>query len=156
MAAKKSVEDEPIRTGAEYIDSLRGRNLTVYLMGELVTEPVDHPMIRPSINAVAETYELAIRNPDLATAISPLTGERTNRFLHIAESSGDLVMQNKMQRRLGQLTGTCFQRCVGMDALNALHSVTFEMDKNTTPDITFVSSVISRRCSEGIWSLEAR
>jgi 4-hydroxybutyryl-CoA dehydratase/vinylacetyl-CoA-Delta-isomerase len=40
-------------------------------MGELVTEPVDHPMIRPSINAVAETYELAIRNPDLATAISP-------------------------------------------------------------------------------------
>ena len=26
-------------------------------------------------------------------------------------------MQNKMQRRLGQLTGTCFQRCVGMDAL---------------------------------------
>ena len=139
MAAKKSVEDEPIRTGAEYIDSLRGRNLTVYLMGELVTEPVDHPMIRPSINAVAETYELAIRNPDLATAISPLTGERTNRFLHIAESSGDLVMQNKMQRRLGQLTGTCFQRCVGMDALNALHSVTFEMDKkhNTGYHIRF-------------------
>ena len=29
-------------------------------------------------------------------------------------------MQNKMQRRMGQLTGTCFQRCVGMDAANAL------------------------------------
>ena len=42
-------------------------------------------------------------------------------------------MQNKMQRRLGQLTGTCFQRCVGMDALNALHSVTFDLDqKNGT------------------------
>ena len=38
-------------------------------------------------------------------------------------------MQNKMQRRLGQLTGTCFQRCVGMDALNALHSVTFDLDQ---------------------------
>ena len=37
-------------------------------------------------------------------------------------------MQNKMQRRLGQLTGTCFQRCVGMDALNALYSVTYEID----------------------------
>jgi 4-hydroxybutyryl-CoA dehydratase/vinylacetyl-CoA-Delta-isomerase len=34
-----------------------------------------------------------------------------------------------MQRRLGQLTGTCFQRCVGMDALNSLHSVTFEIDE---------------------------
>ncbi len=120
---------DAIRSGADYIDSLRNRNLTVYLFGELVDEPVDHPMIRPSINAVAETYDLAQRSPDLATALSPLTGERINRFLHIAESAEDLVNQNKMQRRLGQLTGTCFQRCVGMDALNALHSVTFEIDE---------------------------
>ena len=34
-----------------------------------------------------------------------------------------------MQRKLGQLTGTCFQRCVGMDAFNSLYSVTFEMDE---------------------------
>jgi 4-hydroxybutyryl-CoA dehydratase / vinylacetyl-CoA-Delta-isomerase len=34
-----------------------------------------------------------------------------------------------MQRRLGQMTGTCFQRCVGMDALNSLHSVTHEIDQ---------------------------
>ena len=52
-----------------------------------------------------------------------------NRFLHIAESAEDLVLQNKMQRKLGQLTGTCFQRCVGMDAMNALHSTTFEIDE---------------------------
>ena len=49
----------PIKNGADYIRSLRGRNLKVYLFGELVKEPVDHPMIRPSINAVAETYDLA-------------------------------------------------------------------------------------------------
>jgi 4-hydroxybutyryl-CoA dehydratase/vinylacetyl-CoA-Delta-isomerase len=117
-----------IGSGAEYIESLRGRRLKVYLFGELIDEPVDHPIVRPSINAVAETYDLALRNPELATAVSPYTGERVNRFLHVATSPEDLVMQNKMQRRLGQLTGTCFQRCVGMDALNALHSVTFEMD----------------------------
>ena len=50
-----------IRTGEDYIQSLRGRDLKVYLFGELVKEPVDHPMIRPSINAVAETYDLAVR-----------------------------------------------------------------------------------------------
>src|SRR5207302_482470 len=44
------------------------------------------------------------------------------------ESVEDVVAQNKMQRRLGQLTGTCFQRCVGMDALNSLFSLTHEMD----------------------------
>jgi 4-hydroxybutyryl-CoA dehydratase/vinylacetyl-CoA-Delta-isomerase len=117
-----------IRSGAEYIESLRGRGLRVYLSGELIAEPVDHPIIRPSINAIAETYDLAVRDPEMATARSPYTGSRVNRFLHIATSRDDLVMQNKMQRRLGQLTGTCFQRCVGMDAVNMLHSVTFEMD----------------------------
>ena len=128
MNAPHPAAARPIHNGAEYVESLRNRKLRVFLFGELVAEPVDHPMIRPSINAVAETYDLAARDPALASATSPYTGKPVNRFLHIAESREDLVMQNKMQRRLGQLTGTCFQRCVGMDAINMLHSVTFEMD----------------------------
>ena len=120
---------KPIRTGEEYIESLKGRNLKVYLFGELVKEPVSHPMIRPSINAVARTYDLAVEEEELASSQSSISGERVNRFLHIAESAEDLVLQNKMQRKLGQLTGTCFQRCVGMDALNSLHSTTFEIDQ---------------------------
>ena len=119
----------PIKNGAEYIKSLRGRNLKVYLFGELVKEPVDHPMIRPSINAVAETYDLAVKDPELAAAQSSISGIPVNRFLHIAESAQDLVNQNRMQRKLGQLTGTCFQRCVGMDAVNSLYSTTFEIDE---------------------------
>jgi 4-hydroxybutyryl-CoA dehydratase/vinylacetyl-CoA-Delta-isomerase len=119
----------PIRTGKEYIDSLRGRKLKIFLFGEEVKDPVEHPMIRPSINAVAETYDLAVREEELATAHSSITGQRVNRFLHIAESAQDLVLQNKMQRKMGQNTGTCFQRCVGMDALNSLHSTTFEIDE---------------------------
>ena len=108
-----------IETGDDYINSLRGRNLRVFLFGELVNEPVDHPLIRPSINAVAATYDLAIREPELATVESSLTGQRVNRFLHVAHSADDLVAQNMMQRKLGQNTGTCFQRCVGMDAFNS-------------------------------------
>ena len=133
-AASDSKPAISIRSGIEYIESLRGRNLNVYLFGERVEEPVDHPIIRPSINAVAKTYDLAQSNPELATAISPFTGERINRFLHIAESPEDLVLQNKMQRRLGQLTGTCFQRCVGMDAFNSLYSVTYEIDEQYGSD----------------------
>ena len=118
----------PIENGQQYIESLRNRNLKVYLFGELIKEPVDHPIIRPSINAVAETYNLANNDSDLASANSSISEIKVNRFLHIAESSEDLVKQNKMQRKLGQLTGTCFQRCVGMDALNSLYSTTFEID----------------------------
>ena len=126
----------PIRNGAEYIQSLRGRSLKVYLFGEVVKEPVDHPMIRPSINAVAETYDVANRNSEIASAQSTISGKRVNRFLHIAENTMDLVNQNKMQRKLGQLTATCFQRCVGMDALNSLYSTTFEIDAKYGTDLS--------------------
>lgn len=123
-----------IRTGEDYIRSLRNRGLKVYLFGELVEEPVDHPMIRPSVNAVAKTYDLAVMAPELASVVSPFTGERVSRFLHVCTNVEDLVLQNKMQRKLGQLTGTCFQRCVGMDAFNSLYSVTFEMDEKHGTD----------------------
>ncbi len=136
MTADKTTESDflsghqhPIESGEDYIDSLRGRDVRVYLFGELVDEPVDHPMIRPSMNAMAATYDLEVGLPDLATAESSLSGRRVNRFLHVTESADDVVKQNHMQRRLGQLTGTCFQRCVGMDALNSLYSVTHEIDE---------------------------
>lgn len=119
----------PIRTPEDYVESLRNRDMRVFLMGELVENFVDHPIIRPSINAVADTYALALEDSEMATVASPLAETRINRFLHIAGSAGDLVAKARMQHRLGQRTGTCFQRCVGLDALNALHSVTFEIDE---------------------------
>ncbi|MDP3452367.1 MAG: 4-hydroxyphenylacetate 3-hydroxylase family protein, partial [Bacteroidales bacterium] len=118
-------------TKDQYIQSLRKMNLKVYLMGELVKNPVDHPMIRPSMNSVAMTYELA-QNPeyqDLMTATSNLTGKTINRFCHLHQNTSDLIKKVKMQRLLGQKTGSCFQRCVGMDAFNAIFSTTFEIDQ---------------------------
>ncbi|MEX0825257.1 MAG: 4-hydroxyphenylacetate 3-hydroxylase N-terminal domain-containing protein [Acidimicrobiia bacterium] len=119
---------DPIRDGTEYLESLRGRDLAVYLFGKLIAEPVDHPIIRPSINAIAATYDLAVDDPELAAAKSELTGGTVNRFLHITGSADDVVAQNRMQRQLGRMTGTCFQRCVGMDAVNSLFSLTFDLD----------------------------
>lgn len=120
-----------LMTREEYIESLRKMNLKVYLFGELVENPVDHPIIRPSMNSVAMTYELAQQEEykDLMTTKSHLTGEVINRFCHIHQSTEDLIKKIKMQRLLGQKTASCFQRCVGMDAFNAIYSTTFEMDK---------------------------
>jgi 4-hydroxybutyryl-CoA dehydratase/vinylacetyl-CoA-Delta-isomerase len=39
-----------------------------------------------------------------------------------------------MQRELGRRTGTCFQRCVGLDAIGACHSVTFDIDAEKGTD----------------------
>ena len=120
----------PMMTAQEYEESLRRLNLVVYMFGKRVENVVDDPIIRPSMNAVAETYELAHlpEHEDIMTATSHITGKKVNRFTHIHQSIGDLVKKSKMGRLLGRETGCCFQRCVGMDALNALSIVTFDID----------------------------
>ncbi|MGG7163188.1 4-hydroxyphenylacetate 3-hydroxylase family protein [Clostridium ihumii] len=120
-----------LMTGAEYIESLRKLKTKVYVLGERVENFVDHPIVRPSINSVAMTYDLAQQDEykDLMTTKSNLTGEIVNRFCHLHQSTDDLVKKVKMQRLVGQKTATCFQRCVGMDAFNAVYSTTFEIDK---------------------------
>ncbi|MFZ5571133.1 MAG: 4-hydroxyphenylacetate 3-hydroxylase family protein [Thermodesulfobacteriota bacterium] len=117
-------------TPEQYEDSLRRLKLVVYMFGKRVDSPVDHPIIRPSMNAVAKTYAMA-QHPEcreIMTARSHISGNRINRFTHIHQSVDDLVKKTKMGRLLGAHTGCCFQRCVGMDALNALSIVTYDID----------------------------
>ncbi|HRC79875.1 MAG TPA: 4-hydroxyphenylacetate 3-hydroxylase N-terminal domain-containing protein [Sedimentibacter sp.] len=121
----------PLKTPEEYIASLRELNTRVYMFGQKIDNWVDDPIIRPSINCVAMTYALAQKPEyeDLMTATSSLTGRKINRFTHLHQSTEDLVKKVKMLRLLGQKTASCFQRCVGMDAFNALYSTTFEIDE---------------------------
>ena len=120
-----------LMTGNEYVESLRALNLRVYMFGKKVENPVDDPILRPSVNSVKMTYDLAQapHYQDLMTATSHLTGEKINRFTHIHQSTDDLIKKVKMQRLLGQATGACFQRCVGMDAINAVYSTSYEIDQ---------------------------
>lgn len=119
-----------MKTAAEYEASLRELNLNVYQFGKKVENVVDDPIIRPSMNAVAATYDCAHKPEyeDLMTATSHITGKKINRFTHIHQSTEDLVKKTKMCRLLGSITGCCFQRCVGMDAMNALSMTTFDID----------------------------
>ncbi len=120
-----------LMTKEQYIESLRQMKTRVYMFGEEVENWVDHPIIRPSIECVGMTYELASdpEYADLCTAKSSYTGETVNRFTHLHQSTDDLIKKVKMLRLLGQKTASCFQRCVGMDAFNAMFSTTYELDK---------------------------
>lgn len=143
-------------TGKQYEESLRKLNFKVYLQGEQVKNPVDHPIIRPSMNSVKATYELAEKPEyeDLMTARSHLTGEKINRFCHLHQSTEDLVKKVKMQRLLGQKTSACFQRCVGMDAINAVDSVTFEMDLKLGTKYHERFENFLRKMQEGDWTVD--
>ncbi|MBV4415611.1 4-hydroxyphenylacetate 3-hydroxylase family protein [Clostridium tyrobutyricum] len=120
-----------LMTGEQYVESIRKLNLNIYMLGDKVDSPVDNPILRPSLNSVKMTYELAQQPEyeDLMTTTSNLTGKKINRFTNLHQNSEDLVKKVKMQRLLGQKTAACFQRCVGMDAFNAVYSTTYEVDK---------------------------
>jgi 4-hydroxybutyryl-CoA dehydratase/vinylacetyl-CoA-Delta-isomerase len=119
-----------MKTTQEFIESLRQLKRELYVLGEKVQNATEHPILRPSLNALAKTYEMA-HDPRYAELFvrQGLDGERVNCFTSLHHSTQDLLNKVKALRILGQETGTCFQRCVGWDALNALESTTFEMDQ---------------------------
>ena len=120
-----------IKTKKDYLDSLKNQKLNIYYKGERVEDVTTHPALIPHINAAAKTYELALReeNEDLLTATSHLTGKRINRFTHIHQSANDLIKKVLMLRLIAHETGSCYQRCVGFDAMNALYMTTYEIDE---------------------------
>lgn len=118
-----------LMTGEEYVESMRKMNLNIYMFGEKIENPIDHPILRPSLNSVKATYDLAQlpEYEDLMT-VTLEDGRKINRFTNIHRSTDDLIKKVKMQRLCGQKTAACFQRCVGMDAFNAEWSTTYEID----------------------------
>ena len=119
-----------LRTGDEYIESIKDLGLAANLLGDNTSNLPDHPLVEPSIHAVAATYDAAQKQElsSLFRVKSSLSGEEINRFTHLHQSTEDLVNKVKMQRYLGNTTACCFQRCVGLDAANAVFSVTYECD----------------------------
>lgn len=144
-------------TAQEYIQSLRDlRPRRVYVFGKQIDDPVDHPLIRPSINCCAMTYKLAEmpEHQHLMLAKSHLTGKTVNRFTHVHQSTEDLINKVKMQRLLGRMTGSCFQRCVGMDAINAVYSTTFDIDKKHGTSYHENFKAYLAECQENDWTVD--
>ena len=62
-----------LMTGEQYIESIRSMKMKVYMFGQQVQNPVDDPILRPSLNSVRMTYDLAQmpEYQDLMTAFLP-------------------------------------------------------------------------------------
>ena len=119
-----------MKTKHEFVSSLQSLQREVYVLGERVEDVTTHPILVPSLNALSRTYELAQEPQDGGIfRRTGLEGQPVNCFTSLHRSRQDLLDKVKALRILGQQTGTCFQRCVGWDALNALESTTFDMDR---------------------------
>jgi 4-hydroxybutyryl-CoA dehydratase/vinylacetyl-CoA-Delta-isomerase len=118
-----------LMSGDEYRESLRRLRPRVFIDGRRVESVADERMLQPGINAVALTYDHALK-PEYAplmTAVQQTSGKRVNRLTHIDTSAGDLLNKLEAVRLVCQETG-CAQRYLTHDALNAIGQVTARID----------------------------
>ncbi|MFM2052007.1 MAG: hypothetical protein RL456_44 [Pseudomonadota bacterium] len=131
-AATPSVD---LMSGEAYRESLRRYTPRVFVDGREVASVADEPALRPGVNALAFTYDHALR-PEMAPiarATQSRRGRVVNRMLHVNESAGDLLNKLEVVRALCQETG-CAQRYLAHDALNGLAQLVARLDdaKGTT------------------------
>lgn len=118
-----------MRTKAQYFEDLKTKRKNLYLDGKLIDR--DDKALEQARNVIGVTFDLAHdpETKDLCTAKSHITGETINRFCHVHQSKEDLHKKQDMTRMLCRRVSQCIGRCMGVDALNALNSVSFEADK---------------------------
>ncbi len=116
-------------SGHAYRESLRAYQPRVFVDGREVASVVDEPALRPGVNALAYTYDVALREDlaPIALAMQTSRGKVVPRMLHVNESAGDLLNKLELVRLLCQETG-CAQRYLAHDALNGLAQVTARID----------------------------
>lgn len=116
-------------TGDQYKERMAILKPNVYQQGKLVDR--FDPSIIGGMNVIAATYDFAT-DPEferVGVATSHITGKKINRFDHIHQNMEDLLNKQKMTRLYCQEVGGCIQRCMGIDALNAISIASFDADE---------------------------
>ncbi len=118
-----------LMSGDDFRESLRRYKPRVFLDGRQVESVVDERGFGPGINAIALTYDYALkpRYAPIMTAVQHTSGKLVNRLTHINTSSGDLLNKLEAVRLVCQETG-CAQRYLVHDALNAVGQVSARID----------------------------
>ena len=129
MNAPAPAPTATLMSGDDFRESLRRYKPRVFLDGQLVESVADERGFGPGINAIALTYDYALKAKyaPIMTAVQHTSGKLVNRLTHINTSSGDLLNKLEAVRLVCQETG-CAQRYLVHDALNAVGQVSARID----------------------------
>jgi len=87
----------PARTGAQFLQGLRDRPRDLWIEGQRVADPVDHPAfrnVRPQHRALYDMqHDPALR--DEMTYVSPATGDRVGLSFLMPRTHDDLVARGR-------------------------------------------------------------
>jgi len=103
-----------MKTGKEYLQSVRDMTLPLYIDGGKIDNAMDHTSVRASAEAVAFTYDLACdpAHSDKIMTTSHLTGEPVPIFQHVPQSVDELVAKINVTRYCNRQLGMCSFRCI--------------------------------------------
>ena len=152
-----------LMSGDDFRESLRRYKPRVFLDGQLVESVADERGFGPGINAIALTYDYALKPKyaPIMTAVQQTSGKTVNRLSHINTSSGDLLNKLEAVRLVCQETG-CAQRYLTHDALNAIGQVSARIDdargstENTVRFLNYLHRVQDQDLTLGIAMTDAK
>ncbi len=146
----------------EYRESLRRYRPRVFVDGTRVDSVADELRLRPGINAVGVTYDYArdAQHYGVSRAIAHQSGREINRFLHIVQTTDDLIAKLEYVRLVCQETG-CAMRYLSMDGMNALFQTTHRLDAAYGGDyhvrfLAWLDEVQARDLTVGIAMTDAK
>ena len=87
----------PVRTGAEYIASLKSKRFCVYLDGRQVEDVTQEPVFQGPIRSIAQLYDLQCdpRYKDILTYPSPTTGDPVSIVFSAATTQEALIRRRQ-------------------------------------------------------------
>lgn len=97
----------PARSGAQFLQGLRDRPRELWLEGERIVDPVEHPAFRNIVRSVAALYDMqqAPGTRDEMTYVSPTTGRRVGLSFLMPHTHDDLVRVRTMMKRWADYSG---------------------------------------------------
>src|SRR5579885_626165 len=78
MATTENTTGTAARTGEEYLEGLNAGEREIWLNGERITHPLEHPELRAAALSMARVYDLQHEHADEMLAPSPDDGRLVN------------------------------------------------------------------------------
>jgi 4-hydroxyphenylacetate 3-monooxygenase len=95
-----------VRSGKDYIESIRDDGRRVILHGGVVRDVTSHPAFRGAVRSVAHLWDIAAapENRDLMTYPSPKSGDPVLRCYQIPRTHEELAAKHRMMQRWAEET----------------------------------------------------
>ena len=95
-----------LRTGEEYVRSIKADGRQVFVNGELVKDVTIHPAFKGAVQSVAKLFDMAAdpANRERMTFASPLTGDPVLRCYQIPKTADDLATKRSFYEAWAEST----------------------------------------------------